>query len=220
MLLPGADRQPLWSSPLELSAVGVFAIVVIAAIGGIAQKKRTGEVAVFVALLVTAVLDARMAPFFAIAVAPALFARYAGILRIPSLVGAAFAAAAVIVAIAIPPPAANVTLLADLARDGKPHRVVCVRPSWCNAAALLRRNGITALTIGIPAASSPQDRALQKRIAEDTSAIAQELRAAHADAVVANEQTAAPALLVAEGGWRVAARDDAGRILIMRARVR
>lgn len=220
MLLLGADRQPLWSSPVTLSAVAVFAIVVIAAIGGIARRKQTANALLFVSLLVAAVLDARMAPFFAIALTPVIFARYEGLLRIPSVLGVAAAAAAIIIAAAVHPASMNATLIAHLARDGRPHRVVCVKPSWCNPVALLRGNGITALTMGIPSASSPRDRQLQKRIDDDTSAIFNDLRLAHADAVIASELTAAPALLTAEGSWHVAARDGDGRMLIVKGNER
>jgi hypothetical protein len=62
---------------------------------------------------------------------------------------------------------------------------------------------------------------LQQRIDQDTSSIGKDLREAQADALIANEQTAGPALLVAEGGWRVAARDaGTGRILIVKEHVR
>jgi hypothetical protein len=161
-----------------------------------------------------------MAPFFAIAVTPAVVARYANALRIPSIIGIATAAAVVLLAAAIPPASANATLISELTRDGRPHRVVCVKPSWCNPVALLRGRGITALTIGVPSASSARERQLQKRIDEDTASIGSELRAAHADAVIASELTAAPALLVDEGGWHIAAHDNVGRILIVKGQLR
>lgn len=220
MLLTGADRQPLWSSPIVLSALGVFAIVTVAAVGGFARKERFGDVALFVTFFVAAVLDVRMAPFFAIAVAPPLFDRYGTMLRIPSYLGAGAAAAVLLVAVAVPPAAADAALFSQLTRDGRTHRVVCLKPSWCNPVLLMQAKGITALTVGIPSVSSLQDRQLQKRIGEDTAAITSDLRAAHADALVAFEQSAAPALLLAEGGWRVAARDGGGRILIVKERVR
>jgi hypothetical protein len=221
MLLPGADRQPLWSSPVTLSAIGVFAIVAVAAIGGVARKRESGGVLVFVALLIAAVLDARMAPFFAIAVTPELIDRYASRIRVPAFAGFCFSALVIAAAVIVPPPTPSTVLLDSLAADRRPHRVVCVKPSWCNPVTDLHGSGITALTVGVPSAASVKDRLLQKRIDEDTSAIANDLRVAGADALIANEETAAPALLVAEGGWRVAARDArSDRILIVKEHVR
>jgi hypothetical protein len=178
-------------------------------------------VLVFVVFLVAAVLDARMAPFFAIAVTPELIARYTSNVRVPAIPALCFAVLAIVLTVIVPPRSDSAKLFDSLATDGRPHRVVCIQPSWCNPVANLRSNGITALTVGVPAASSEKDRLLQQRIDQDTSSIGKDLREAQADALIANEQTAGPALLVAEGGWRVAARDaGTGRILIVKEHVR
>jgi hypothetical protein len=210
MLLGGADRQPLWSFGATLPAIALWAIVVFAAAGGIARKSRTGEAAVFLAFLVSAVLDARMAPFFAIAVAPPLFARYRSI-AIPLRAAAPIMALCVAAAIATPvrSDAGPAALLASVARDHRAHRVVCVRPAWCNPVLDLQPRTMTALAIGIPEVSNAKDRLLQKHIADDSSEIVEQMKAAHADTLIAAQSMGAASLL-AMHGWRIVAREPSG----------
>jgi hypothetical protein len=211
MLLGGADRQPLWSSGPSLAAIAVWAIAVIAAAGGIARRAHSGEVCVFIALFVAAVLDARMAPFFAIAVVPPLLARYRRF-AVPLQIGAPVAAICVAAAAVVPlrSDAGPASLLASVASDHHAHRVVCVKPVWCNPVLDLQSESINALAIGIPEASSPNERALQMRIADDSSHIIEQMRAAHADTLIATQAMSAAGLLLTTHGWHVVAREPSG----------
>ena len=221
MLLPGADRQPLWSSSFSPTAFGVFAIVAIAAAGGVYRRRHNADVAVFVTMFTAALLDGRMAPFFAIAAAPPVLARYGATLRVLRFAGFIACALAVIAAIGWAPADMTPALLQSLRDDHRLHRVVCAKPSWCDSVMDLQNDGITALTVGVPSVSPAQSRKLQKRIDDDTVEIANDMREAQADALLASEETAAPSLLLAQGGWRVLTRDArSSRVLIVKERFR
>lgn len=221
MLLPGADRQPLWSPGFSAAAFGAFAIAAIAAIGGAYRKHHSADVTVFVTTFTAALLDVRMAPFFAIAAAPPVLARYAATLHVPRPAGVVFAALSILAAVHWAPSDMTPAMLQSLRSDRRAHRVVCAKPSWCNSVMDLQADGITALTVGVPAASPSRSRKLQKRIDDDTIEIANEMHDAQADALLASEQTAAPALLLAQGGWHVLARDArSSRVLIVRDALR
>lgn len=72
LLVQGAPR-PLWTSPPALPAIGAFGIIVLAASGGVLRRGVPAGI-VFAITLVAAVYDARLAPLFAIAAAPAVLA--------------------------------------------------------------------------------------------------------------------------------------------------
>jgi hypothetical protein len=220
MLMVGADRQPFWSAGAPLAALTVCGIVIIAAAGGIARKNRSGDVCVFLAFLVSAVMDARMIPFFAIAVVPPLLERYESI-NVPLKVGAVACAASIVAALLSPvtSDAGPAALLAALARDHRPHRVVCLRPAWCNPVLDLRSQGVTALETGIPEASSPGARRLQKRIIDDSAAIVEELQEAHADTLITASSSSGAGLLLTLPGWRVAARETSGNRFVLQREV-
>lgn len=213
-LLSGAQRDRIWTGSISTQALGFAAIVVLAGWYGMRRRGKSADALIFFAGLILALADARNLPYFAIAAAPAVAdtvaSYYVQRRRMPigglrSYAIAVSAAAAVFVApvsVLSPralgwPPAPGIPFEGQL-QAGPRHRVLCVRPRWCDP---LAGPHVAVVLDDAAGSASPSDRRLQRDVAAQTGHWQAELTEAKIDAIVARNDDAIVSLLGAQG-WR------------------
>lgn len=212
-LAPGADRFLLWGAPISAPALGVFLIVVVAAARGMVRPHRACGGALFAGLLALTLVDARIAPFFAIACAPLVMRA----ITLPSfvvrarspLIAATVAAGAMLVgthsAIADRETAQMARLIATIRTAPGTHRLVCVHSTWC------ARVPMPAGTLAV------YDAALQAKLLNGVQDAITAVRANDVDVLVADADMPITGLLRLQPDWIVSARDArTNRVLLLR----
>jgi hypothetical protein len=230
-LLGGAQRDRLWVGSISPQDLGFAAIVVIAGLYGIRRRGRLGDALAFFALMLLSLVDARNLPFFGIVGAPivadALASYYlqkrdrpAGSLAAYGLAysAAAFAFIAVITAVepkvlAWPKPDVAPLLSSLMSRPGA-HRVLCVQPRWCDAAAMIKSSGLSVVLDDRAGIAGPIARRVQRDVENATGNWRDELRTSNIDSILADQNDRLISLLHAQG-WS-ASISSGGAILLQR----
>lgn len=231
--LPGAQRAQLWHPAPDAASLGFLAILVLAAWYGVRRRARAADALSFCAVLVLALADARNLPLFGIVAAPVLADAVASFYvaqRTPPsrplwahlLPGATAVAAFMAVVVAVEPrynllaapSSAPQYLLARLASDGRPHRVLCARLSWCDATGESGHR-VRALADDRLAVEPASARRTQAAALGAQPGWVTRLRANGVDAVIAPADAPIVAFLRARGDWREAASDAHSRVLLV-----
>lgn len=230
-LLPGAQRDRLWSGGLSVDTLAYCALVVTAAWYGVRRRGRSADAFVFFAAMLLAMADARNLPYFGLLAAPiaadAAASYYVGARTSPSgsfigysaaFAACAFAFIATIIAtepkaIWWPQPAEQpAKLLVALAADHRDHRLLCEQPRWCDGAQNVFSNVRPLLDDRAGLASALTLRTQNDAV--DTHAAWQaEMRDERVNAVIAQSDSNIAALLL-QTGWHQALRDGR-RILLV-----
>ena len=227
----GAQRDRLWVGSINPQDLGFAAIVVVAGLYGIRRRERLGDAFVFFGLMLLSLVDARNLPFFGLVAAPiaadALASyslerrqRPAGSLAAYGFAyaAAAFAFIAAITAaepkiVAWPKPAVA-PLLSSLLNTPGTHRILCVQPRWCDAAALVKNRGLSVVLDDRAGAAGPLARRVQRDVENAAGNWQDELRRANIDSILADQNDRLISLLHAEG-WR-ASISSGGAILLQK----
>jgi hypothetical protein len=230
-LLPGAQRDPLWTGGLTVNALAFAAVVITASWYGVRRRGKAADAVTFFALMLLAILDARNLPYFGLLAAPiiadAAASFYVGARTMPggSFVGysAAFAACAFTFIATIistepkvllwPQPATEpAKLLVSLAADRREHRVLCEEPRWCDGVGKVFHNLQPLLDDRAGVAAMSALRTQQDAVGTRGS-WRSELARANVDAVIAKSDTNIVALLT-QTGWRLRA-SEGPRVLLV-----
>lgn len=215
----GAQRDHLWTGGFSLQAASFCAVTIAAAWYGVRRRGRAADALSFFAMMLLAIADSRNLPYFGIIAAPivadAAASYYLDMRAFPrgsvrqyaiAFTAAACAFMAILTAtepkeIFWPQSAEQpASLLVALAKDRRPHRLLCEQPRWCDGAEFVFPNLRTLL----------DDRAgitpkLQLRTQEDAVAThgrwRRELSQAGVDAIIAKSDSNIVALLTSTG-WR------------------
>lgn len=230
-LLPGAQRNHLWTGGLTVDTLAFSGVIITAGWYGVRRRGRSADALIFFALLLLAMADSRNLPYFGLLAAPivadAAASYYVGARTMPggSFTGytAAFAACAftfIATIVGTEPKAIYwpqsaeqpAKLLVALAADKRQHRVLCEQPRWCdgtpdvfpNVHALLDDRGGLADARTLHA----QDDAVATHGAWRT-----ELARAHVDAVIAKSDANIVSLLT-QTGWHERVSDGTRVLLV------
>lgn len=223
-LVPGAQRDRVWSGGLGFASLGFAALIVVAGWYGVRRRANAGDALVFFALLLLSLADARNLPYFGIVCAPivadAVASYYLGARTFPVgnvrayLVTFAAASAVFVATLTATEPRRAAwpdadgqpsALLRRLNADAQTHRVLCTTPRWCDgtpSALLDDRSGLAdsfALRV-------------QRDVESASGAWRRELVRAHVDAIVTGKDDDV-AVLLASSGWRPLAQDG-DRVLL------
>ncbi len=228
--MPGAQRDRLWNGGFSLQSAAFCAAIVSAGWFGLRRCGRPWDAPTFFALALLTIADARNLPYLGILAAPMLadatarrngdsceiphvaLRRYAGAFCVAGCAAffltAAFGAKSVRWPQAPDQPAA---LLRNLARDRRPHRLLCQQPRWCD--------GVNAAFPAIDALLDDRAgiaRGWQLRTQRDAVATRgpwrRELERAGVDSVIAQNDSNIVALL-ASTGWHES-KADSERVLL------
>lgn len=229
-LKAGAQRDRLWNGNITAPAIGFSATLIVAGWYGLRRRGRMTDAVTFFALLVLALIDARMLPYFGIIAAPAAVdalasyyvlarSRPRGTVRsyAPGVLALCLAFIAGIVVtepkVAIWPPAYGqpAMLIGYLKQHAGASRVLCTRPRWCDGLALLVPD---ARAVADDRAGITPHAALhaQASVANALPDWKTQLQADRITAVIASQDDSVAALLVARG-WHVRAAGTAQVLL-------
>lgn len=215
-MLGGAQRDRLWVGAFSPADLGFAAIVVVAGWYGIRRRGRLADSFVFFALLLLCLVDARNLPFFGIVAAPvvadALASYYLEKREKPggSLGAYAFAFAAAACAfvalitavepkiVAWPSPAFT-PLLSSLLHQPGPHKILCVQPRWCDAAASLKTRTLSVVLDDRGGLAAPLTRKIQSDISSAAGNWQEDLRRSNIDGILADQDSRLITLLHADG---------------------
>ena len=225
-LLTGNERMPPFQMNPNAAIVGFTVLVVVAAWYGLRKTGRAADALAFFAFALLAIDDVRALPFFAIAAAPSLAAVAAPAPPRVRDLSASWPAAVVAIAALLAtafalrgaggfPPSPDVPLALELreARQKPGARILCTRPSWCDAAPAA---GLVALLDTTAGFSNASGRELLRRVDNADGTWTAALARWHVDALIAPADAPIVSLLRA-ARWRVTATDSQGRALLQRA---
>lgn len=228
-LLGGAQRDRLWVGAITPQDLGFAAIVVLAGLYGIRRRGRLGDALLFFALMLLSLTDARNLPFFGIVAAPIVAdavasyylqkrERPAGSLAAYGFAyaAAAFGFIALITAVepksvAWPKPAVAPLLSSLLSHPGA-HRILCIQPRWCDAAALLKSRGLTVVLDDSAGSATPLARRVQRDVENAAGNWQEELRHSNIDSIMADQNDRLISLLHADG-WRASITSGGATLL-------
>ena len=232
----GAQRNPLWTGALSLSATSFCAVIVLAAWYGVRRRGRSADALSFFALMLLAIADVRNLPYFGIIAAPivadAAASFYVDLRTFPrgsvrqyaiAFGAASFAFIAVMTAsepkvIWWPQPDEQpAPLLVALAKDRHAHRLLCEEPRWCDGAQIVFPNIHPLLDDRAGVAPARARRAQQDAVATH-GRWRIEMAQLGIDAVIAKDDANIVALLTSSG-WRTS-RIVAHRVLLRPVTVR
>lgn len=215
----GAQRDHLWTGGFTLQAASFCAVIVAAAWYGVRRRGRAADALSFFALMLLALADARNLPYFGIIAAPiaadAAASFYLDMRVFPrgsvrqyaiAFSSAAFAFMAVLTAtepkaIFWPQPAEQpASLLVALAKDRRPHKLLCEQPRWCDGAQFVFPN-VQALLDDRAGLAAKQQLRTQEDAVATHGRWRSELSRAGVDAVIAKNDSNIVALLTSTG-WR------------------
>ncbi len=230
-LLPGAQRDRLWSGGLGVNALAFSCLLITAAWYGVRRRGKVGDALAFFALTLLAMVDTRNLPYFGLLAAPivadAAASYYVNARTEPagSFIGysAAFLACAFTFIATIVGTEPKVTLwpqaaeqpaklLVALASDRRPHVVLCEQPRWCDGTRDVFPNVHALLDDRAGLAGVGTLRTQQDAVAT-RGAWRSELANARVDAVIAQSNANIVALLT-ETGWKLE-RSDGARVLLL-----
>jgi hypothetical protein len=231
VLLPGAQRDPLWNGGITLNGLGFCAVIVTAGWYGVRRRGKSADALLFFALMLLAMVDVRNLPYLGLLAAPivadAAASYYVGARTLPrgpfagyaaAFCACAFAFIATIVGTepketmwpqAVEQPA---KLLVALAADRRAHVLLCEQPRWCDGA----REDFPRIR---PLLDDRGGWADARTLSTQQDAVAThgdwraELRGRHVDAVIAKSDANIVALL-AQTGWQRKSSDGARVLLV------
>lgn len=230
-LLPGAQRDHLWSGGIGINMLGFCGVLVTAAWYGVRRRGRSADAFQFFALMLLAMIDARNLPYFGLLAAPiaadAAASYYVGERTAPiapfmgyaaAFAACAFTFIATIVStepkVILWPEAAlqPAALMQTLAADRHAHRVLCEQPRWCDGAHAVFSN-VRDLVDDRAGWADAASLLAQKDAVETKGAWRSQLARAGVDAVIAKSDANIVALLT-QTGWRQE-RSDGMRVLLV-----
>lgn len=232
----GAQRDRLWTGGISLQSASFCILVILAAWYGVHRRGRAADALSFFALMLLAIADSRNLPYFGIVAAPivadAAASYYVDLRRFPHgtlrRYAVAFSAAAFSFmawfavtetkAVHWPLPFEQpASLLHALAKDHRPHEVLCEQPRWCDGAEAAFPN-LHPLLDDRAGSALPSQRRAQADAVATRGAWRSELAQTGVDAVIAKKDANIVALLTSTG-WRATSADGA-RVLLHRGAIR
>lgn len=232
----GAQRDKLWTGGFSLQMASFCALVIAAGWYGVHRRGRAADALSFFALMILTIADSRNLPYFGIVAAPivadAAASYYVDMRRFPhgtvrryavAFSAAAFSFMAWFAAtgpktVSWPRPADQpASLLVALARDQRPHELLCEEPRWCDGAETSFPN-VHPLIDDRAGVASPAQRRAQADTVATLGEWRRELKEAGVDAVIAKKDANIVALLTSTG-WRET-KIDGARVLLHRSVVR